>query len=57
MVSEEIVKELEDVYQKAVDFVKTHFSETEKYPRDKRLTIITLMGYLIQLEQLKSKRK
>jgi hypothetical protein len=57
MMDEEIVKELEDIYAKAVAFVEKHFGETAKYPRDKRLTIITVMGYIIELEKLKVARK
>ena len=54
ILDEEIVKELEDVYAKAVAFVEKHFGETDKYPRDKRVTIITVMGYIIELEKLKA---
>jgi hypothetical protein len=51
---EKTVKELEDIYAKAVAFVEKHFGETAKYPRDKRVTIITVMGYIIELEKLKA---
>jgi len=56
LVEEEVVKELEDIYRKAVEFVDKHFGETAKYPRDKRLTIITIMGYLLELERLKTEK-
>jgi len=52
VVSEEVVKELADFHSKAVELTDKWFPETEKYPRDKRLTIITIMGYMIELERL-----
>jgi len=54
--NEEIVKELEEIHAKAVELTEKWFPETSKYPRDKRLTTITFIGYLIQLEKLRIER-
>jgi hypothetical protein len=57
MLDEEIVKELEDVYAKAVAFVDKKFPEVKKYVRDYRSSILTIMRFLIDLEHLKLEKK
>jgi hypothetical protein len=54
MMDEEIVKELEDIYAKAVAFVDKNFPEVRKYVRDYRSSILTVMRFLIDLETLKA---
>lgn len=56
MLEEETLKELEDIHAKALEFIDKHFSEVKKYSRDLRITIISLMGYLIELEKLRIKK-
>jgi hypothetical protein len=54
--SDETFKELEDVHAKAAKFVDMHFPAVKKYPRDYRLTVITIMRYLIDIERLRLER-
>jgi hypothetical protein len=56
LLEEETLKELEDIHAKALEFIDKHFSEVKKYSRDLRITIISLMGYLIELEKLRIKK-
>jgi len=54
--SEESEKWLREIHARAEKLTEDLFPEVEKYKRDRRLTIITLMGYLIELEKLRRQK-
>ena len=51
-----IPKELEDIYKTATELRDRFFPEVKKYIRDARSTTITLMRFLIQLEEIRLQR-